>query len=190
MFTPWVVSRVTSYFVEDTELTRTSALLFAGLLFLCHCIYTIGRSWMFYSIIKLGTAIRISVSCLIYRKACRITQSEIGRTSVGHIINLMTNDAQRLDEVPNWITELTLELYIFFQFIVLDQFFNHVCFQYIVPAYVLLNIHVVLITSFLLMYKEIGIYGTLAGFYSDTPFYGCGLPLAVFQNKLYIGSLV
>ena len=51
---------------------------------------------------------------------------------MGHIINLMTNDAQRLDE-------------------------------YIVPSYVILNIHVVLIGSFLLMYREIGIYGTLAG---------------------------
>ena len=132
LFTPWVVSRVTAYFVQDSKLSRQNALLFAGLLLLCHLLYVSARSWYFYSIIKFGTAIRISVSCLIYRKACRITQSEIGRTSVGHIINLMTNDAQRLDE-------------------------------YIVPSYIIFNIHVVLIGGFLLMYKEIGIYGTLAG---------------------------
>ena len=92
---------MTAYFVEDTALSYDTAILYAVLLFQFHFIYVIGRSWMFYSVMKLGSAIRISVSCLIYRKACRITQSEIGRTSVGHIINLMTNDAQRLDEVTN-----------------------------------------------------------------------------------------
>ena len=54
-------------------------------------------------------------------------------------------------------TYQTDRIYFFFKFHLTEYF------QGIVPAYVLMNIHVVLITSFLLMYKEIGIYGTLAG---------------------------
>ena len=42
---------------------------------------------------------RVSLSGLVYRKACRISQAEMGRTSVAHIINLITNDATRIDEV-------------------------------------------------------------------------------------------
>ena len=42
------------------------------------------------------------ILCITYQ-ACRITQKEIGERSVGLIVNLITNDAQRLDEVTDII---------------------------------------------------------------------------------------
>ena len=49
-------------------------------------------------------------------QACRITQKEIGERSIGLIINLITNDAQRLDEVTDINCYLLINLVTFFYY--------------------------------------------------------------------------
>ncbi|XP_063691934.1 ATP-binding cassette sub-family C member 4-like [Bolinopsis microptera] len=97
---PLFVAKIASYFDPKVEMTEKTAFLWSfGLLLLYVVMILIGGYANFYRFKKLGTAIRIALTGLIYRKACRITQGEIGDRSVGMIINLMTNDAQRIEEL-------------------------------------------------------------------------------------------
>eukprot|EP01133_Synstelium_polycarpum_P004374 gene4374-5117_t len=48
---------------------------------------------------RTGTYIRSTIACDVYKKALRLSNSSRAKTSVGEIVNLMSNDAQRVVEV-------------------------------------------------------------------------------------------
>ncbi|XP_063690754.1 ATP-binding cassette sub-family C member 4-like [Bolinopsis microptera] len=95
---PFIVARITSYFDPAVEMTQKTALLWSVCLLLMMFTMVGFRSYLYYRFLHLGTVLRVEITGLVYRKVCRITQQEIGERSVGLILNLITNDAQRLDE--------------------------------------------------------------------------------------------
>ena len=96
--TPFFVARVASYFDPSVEMDLHTALTWSVGLALLLSARTMFRSYVYYRINRFGSTLRLGVSGLIYRKACRITQREISKRSIGLIVNLITNDAQRLEE--------------------------------------------------------------------------------------------
>ena len=61
---------------------------------------------------KIGMHSRITLSAAIYQKILSLSQVTIGRLSIGHIVNLASNDVHRLDLVslcysstwfPKWL---------------------------------------------------------------------------------------
>ena len=48
---------------------------------------------------KIGMHSRITLSAAIYQKILSLSQVTIGRLSVGHVVNLASNDVHRLDMV-------------------------------------------------------------------------------------------
>ena len=53
----------------------------------------------FLSAYKIGMHCRITLSAAIYQKILSLSQVTIGRLSIGHIVNLASNDVHRLDMV-------------------------------------------------------------------------------------------
>ncbi|KAL5251848.1 hypothetical protein ACHWQZ_G014863 [Mnemiopsis leidyi] len=102
---PLFIAKISYFFDPKSTLTLETALWWSAGLTLAQFGQVIYRNPMFHHVMRFGTSIRVSVTGLIYRKACRITQKEIGERSVGLIVNLITNDAQRLDEyiVPAYV---------------------------------------------------------------------------------------
>ena len=52
---------------------------------------------------KIGMHSRITLSAAIYQKILLLSQVTIGRLSIGHIVNLASNDVHRLDMVGQFI---------------------------------------------------------------------------------------
>ena len=67
-------------------------------LFLCNVLQTISIQLQFYWALKLQLRIRGSVMSAVYRKATRIGVVK----SVGQVVNLVSNDVQRLMDLATW----------------------------------------------------------------------------------------
>ena len=56
---------------------------------------------------KIGMMSRIIMTGAIYQKILSLSQVIVGQISIGHIVNLASNDVQRFDLVHNEVTCIT-----------------------------------------------------------------------------------
>ncbi|CAJ1086991.1 LOW QUALITY PROTEIN: multidrug resistance-associated protein 4-like [Xyrichtys novacula] len=63
-----------------------------GLTFLQHLYY--------YHVQRTGMKIRVALCHMIYKKALSLSNESLGRTTTGQIVNLLSNDVNRFDEIP------------------------------------------------------------------------------------------
>lgn len=73
-------------------------LLCAGIVLLA-LFLSISINQSFLMAYKIGMHSRITLSAAIYQKVLTLGQVTIGRLSIGHIVNLASNDVHRLDLV-------------------------------------------------------------------------------------------
>ena len=90
--------KVVSYFDPESGTTQSEAFLMAGYCLAVNLYLSVSTSYFFYRMDRIGAYMRIGATGLIYRKCCRLSQAELADKSIGHILTLITNDTQRLDE--------------------------------------------------------------------------------------------
>lgn len=85
------------YTPEQTEISFKEAVLYATLIITASFINTIlGHAYTIHNL-KLGMKVRIACTSLIYRKVLRLSQNV--DTTLGHMINLISNDVSKLMKV-------------------------------------------------------------------------------------------
>ena len=72
------------------------AYLYGGGVVLMSALYTVIHHSYFNGVYVIGMKIRVACSSLVYRKALRLSQSAMSRTTVGQMVNLLSNDVSRL----------------------------------------------------------------------------------------------
>ena len=73
------------------------AYLYGGGVVLMSALYTVIHHSYFNGVYVIGMKIRVACSSMVYRKALRLSQSAMSRTTVGQMVNLLSNDVSRFD---------------------------------------------------------------------------------------------
>ncbi|KAH8232361.1 hypothetical protein KR032_004783 [Drosophila birchii] len=105
---------VMAYFSGNDPDLAKAQLYAAGLIAGSVCSVLIGHPYML-GLLHLGMKMRVALSSLIYRKALRLSRTALGDTTVGQVVNLLSNDVGRFDLVLInvhylWIAPLELIL--------------------------------------------------------------------------------
>ncbi|XP_043748473.1 ATP-binding cassette sub-family C member 4-like [Cervus elaphus] len=85
---------------------------YTAVLNVCLVIWAILQHFSSYYAQRIGMRLRVAMCHMIYRKTLRLSNSAIGKTTTGQIINLLSNDVNRFDRVTIrlhilWIGPLT-----------------------------------------------------------------------------------
>lgn len=81
----------------DREQVKTDIYLMAAGICLTQLIYILSMNPYWYSVSKLGMDMRIACCRLIYKKSLRLSNAAFAETTVGQIVNLLSNDVNRFD---------------------------------------------------------------------------------------------
>ncbi|XP_063913119.1 probable multidrug resistance-associated protein lethal(2)03659 [Zophobas morio] len=84
------------YSPTETEVSKTDAIIYASIIVIASFIdAVVGHAWII-QFQQLSMKVRVAVSSLLYRKALRLSKKALNETTVGHIINLLSNDMHQL----------------------------------------------------------------------------------------------
>nr|XP_020732967.1 multidrug resistance-associated protein 4-like [Odocoileus virginianus texanus] len=90
-------------YVENSNRTDSAALHeaygYAAGLSACVLVWAVLHHLYFYHIQRVGMRLRVAVCHMIYRKVLRLSSSAMGKTTTGQIVNLLSNDVSRFDQV-------------------------------------------------------------------------------------------
>ncbi|KAF7274137.1 hypothetical protein GWI33_013181 [Rhynchophorus ferrugineus] len=97
IFLPIALSRFLDYYEPNTLLTKEQAYMYAGLVSGSIFVQTMLIHHYFFYAYHLGQKIRSATSSLVYRKAIKLSRSALGETTIGQMVNLISNDVARFE---------------------------------------------------------------------------------------------
>ncbi|XP_042785109.1 ATP-binding cassette sub-family C member 4 isoform X5 [Panthera leo] len=99
---PIFLGKIINYF-EDHDPADSVALReaygYATVLTACTLVLAILHHLYFYHVQCAGMRLRVAMCHMIYRKALRLSNKAMGKTTTGQIVNLLSNDVNKFDQV-------------------------------------------------------------------------------------------
>ena len=99
MAQPVLLGYVVRYYTDSTSIEFKYAMWAAIGVCVCSFLNAITYHPYVMECMHIGMRVRVACMTLVYRKALRLSSSAIGKTGVGHLVNLMSNDVNRFEEV-------------------------------------------------------------------------------------------
>ncbi|RMC06825.1 hypothetical protein DUI87_16273 [Hirundo rustica rustica] len=99
---PIFLGKIISYFENydsSDELGLNFAYCYAGALSVCTLILATMHHLYFYHVQRAGMKLRVAMCHMIYRKALRLSNVAMAKTTTGQIVNLLSNDVNKFDQV-------------------------------------------------------------------------------------------
>ncbi|XP_057563172.1 ATP-binding cassette sub-family C member 4-like [Hippopotamus amphibius kiboko] len=97
-----IISYVENYDPTDSA-TLYEAYSYAAGLSACVLVWAILHHLYFYHIQRVGMRLRVAVCHMIYCKALHLSSLAMGKTTTGQIVNLLSNDVNKLDQVTMFL---------------------------------------------------------------------------------------
>ncbi|XP_028627445.1 multidrug resistance-associated protein 4 [Grammomys surdaster] len=99
---PIFLGKIIDYFEKydpDNSVALHTAYGYAAVLSVCTLILAILHHLYFYHVQCTGMRLRVAMCHMIYRKALRLSNAAMGKTTTGQIVNLLSNDVNKFDQV-------------------------------------------------------------------------------------------
>ncbi|XP_034354498.1 ATP-binding cassette sub-family C member 4 [Arvicanthis niloticus] len=99
---PIFLGKIIDYFEKydpANSVALHTAYGYAAVLSVCTLILAILHHLYFYHVQCAGMRLRVAMCHMIYRKALRLSNSAMGKTTTGQIVNLLSNDVNKFDQV-------------------------------------------------------------------------------------------
>uniref|UniRef100_A0A8C5U3W5 Multidrug resistance-associated protein 4 n=1 Tax=Malurus cyaneus samueli TaxID=2593467 RepID=A0A8C5U3W5_9PASS len=93
-----IISFFENYDASD-EVALNFAYCYAGALSVCTLILATMHHLYFYHVQRAGMKLRVAMCHMIYRKALRLSNIAMAKTTTGQIVNLLSNDVNKFDQV-------------------------------------------------------------------------------------------
>ncbi|XP_054270037.1 probable multidrug resistance-associated protein lethal(2)03659 [Macrosteles quadrilineatus] len=96
---PLFLGKLIEYFTRDGggTVSKDEAYFYAGGVVMCSALSVFIMHPYMLGIMHIGMKIRVACCSLIYRKALRLSKTALGQTTVGQVVNLLSNDVSRFD---------------------------------------------------------------------------------------------
>ncbi|KAK9869789.1 hypothetical protein WA026_003521 [Henosepilachna vigintioctopunctata] len=94
---PISIQKVVSYF-QEKNISKDEVLMYSGFISFTFLLNTLTTHPSFMGLSHICMKMRVACCTLIYRKSLRLTRTSLSKTTVGQIINLLSNDVSRFDE--------------------------------------------------------------------------------------------
>ena len=85
------------YFTPNSRVTLTEAYIYGSGVVLMAAVYTFTHHPYFFGVMYTGMKVRIACCSILYRKALKLSNSALGQTTIGQMVNLLSNDVNRFD---------------------------------------------------------------------------------------------
>ncbi|XP_067669590.1 ATP-binding cassette sub-family C member 4-like isoform X2 [Haliotis asinina] len=95
---PLLLGGLIRYFTPDSTITKQEAFLYAMAVSICAIVLAVAHHPYFFSVTRIGMQMRVACCSLMYKKSLRLSNKALGETTVGQIVNLMSNDVNRFDQ--------------------------------------------------------------------------------------------
>lgn len=105
---PVFLGLLLDYFTPNSQTTRESAFWYAGALVTLSAISAISINQYILGSFTNGMKVRLATCSLIYRKSLKLSSTALGNTSVGKVVNLLSNDVSRFDIVSVFLHSMWL----------------------------------------------------------------------------------
>lgn len=100
---PLLLGRLLQYFRQDNDpvngLTKTDAWLAAAGIVGVNLFTALNNNQFLIQSFATGMRVRVAICSVIYRKATKLSQTALGDTAPGKVVNLLSNDVNRFDLV-------------------------------------------------------------------------------------------
>uniref|UniRef100_A0A3B4YWW6 Cystic fibrosis transmembrane conductance regulator n=1 Tax=Seriola lalandi dorsalis TaxID=1841481 RepID=A0A3B4YWW6_SERLL len=99
---PVILGKMIKYFENynpDDKTALYETLGYAAALSICTIGLAVLHHLYFYHVQRTGMKIRVAMCHMIYKKALCLSSSAMGKTTTGQIVNLLSNDVNRFDDV-------------------------------------------------------------------------------------------
>ena len=103
---PLCLGQLLRYFHPDSDMSTSTAYLYATGVVLCTAFPVLIYQLNNFKMHHLGMQMRVASCSLIYRKSLKLSQKALAETSVGQMVNLMSNDVNRFDVIFGYLNDL------------------------------------------------------------------------------------
>ncbi|NWR88374.1 MRP4 protein, partial [Furnarius figulus] len=99
---PILLGKIINFFENydaSDEVALNFAYCYAAAMSVCTLILAIMHHLYFYHVQRAGMKLRVAMCHMIYRKALRLSNVAMAKTTTGQIVNLLSNDVNKFDQV-------------------------------------------------------------------------------------------